>query len=77
MWIYPARLIIFILVCLQPITPCPPPSLWRRAVISILRLGSQGPYCRSFRFSHAPAPTIDSTAGLLVGCSEGQFAKHW
>ena len=68
MWIYPACLGILIPGGLQPIAPYPPPLLGRRAVITILRLGSQGSDCRSFRFSHAPTLTIGSTAGLLVGC---------
>ena len=67
MWIYPARLDILIPGGLRPIAPYPPPTLGRRAVISILKLGSRGPDCRSFCFSHAPALIIGSTIGLLVG----------
>ena len=74
MWIYPARLGILILGGLQPIAPCPPPLLGRRAVIAILRFGSRGPDCRNFRFSHASVLTVSSIAELLVSCSEGKFA---
>ena len=77
MWIYPTRLGILIPRGLWPIAPCPLPSLGRRAIIFILRLGSRGPDCRSFRFSHASTLTIGSTARLLVGCSGGQFAQYW
>ena len=69
MWIYPALLGILIPGGLRPIAPCPPPLLGRRAVIAILRSGSQGPNCRSFRFSHAPVLIVGSTTELLVGCS--------
>ena len=77
MWIYPARLGILILEGLWPITPCPPPLLGRQAVIAILRCGSRGPDCRNFRFSHAPVLTVGSIVELLVGCSGGQFPRHW
>ena len=77
MWIYPTHLGILIPGGLRPIAPYPPPSLGRRAVIFILKPGSRGPDCRSFRFSHAPALTIGSTVGFLVGYSGGQFAQHW
>ena len=77
MWIYPTRLGILILGGLRPIVPCPLPLLGRRAVIAILRTGSQGPNCRSFRFSHTLVLTIGSTTELLVGCLRGQFARHW
>ena len=77
MWIYPVRLGVLILRGLRPIAPCPPLSLGWQAVISILRSRLQGPDCRSFRFSHAPTLTIDSTIGLLVGCSRDQIAQHW
>ena len=70
------RLGILILGGLRPITACPPPLLGRRAVISILRFGSQGSDCRSFRFSHTPVLTVGSTAKLLVGCLGGQFARY-
>ena len=76
MWIYLARLGILILGGLRPIAPCLPPLLGRLAVIAILRSGSRGPDCRSFRFSHAFVLTVGSTAELLVGCSRGQFARH-
>ena len=69
MWIYPTRLGILIPKGLWLIAPCPPPPLGQQAVITILRSGSQGPDCKSFHFSHAPALTIGSTVGLLVGCS--------
>ena len=62
---------------LLPIAHCPPPLLGQRAVIAILRSGSRGPDCRSFRFSHAPVLTVGSTAELLVGCSGGRFSRHW
>ena len=71
MWIYLACQDILIPGGLQPIAPCPPPFPGRRAVIAIMRSRLRGPDCRSFRFSHAPALTINSTAGLLVGCSGG------
>ena len=74
MWIYPARLSILIPGGLRLIAPCPQPL--RRAVIAILRSGLRGPDYRSFRFSHAPALTIGSIVGLLVGFSRGQFAQH-
>ena len=76
MWSYLARLGILIPRGLRPIAPCPPPFLWRRTLIAIMRPRSRGPDCRSFRFSHAPVLTIGSTIGLLVGCSRGQFAQH-
>ena len=69
MWIYLARIGILILGGLWPITPCPPPLLGRRVVIAIMRPGSRGLDCRSFRFFHAPALTIGNNTGLLVGCS--------
>ena len=47
------------------------------AIIAIMRLGSRGQDCRSFLFSHAPALTIGSTVGILVGFLGGQFAQHW
>ena len=50
MWIYRARLGILILGGLRPIAPCPLPFLGRQVVIAILRYGSRGPDCRSFRF---------------------------
>ena len=77
MWIFPARLGILIPGGLRKIAPCLLPAPTRRAVIAILRLGSRGSDCRSFRFSHASILTIGSTARLLVGCSRGQFAQHW
>ena len=76
MWIYLGRIGILIPGGLLPIAFCPPPSLGRRAVIAILRPVSQGPDCRSFRFSHASTLTIGSTIGLLVGCSGGQFSQR-
>ena len=76
MWIYPTRLGTLILGGLRSIAPCPPPLLGRQAIIAILRSGSRGPDCRSFRFSHAPVLTVGRTAELLVGCSGGQFAQH-
>ena len=76
MWIYPARLGILILKSLRAIDPCPPPLPGRRAIIAILRSRLRGPDCMSFRFSHAPALTIGSTIGLLVGCLGGQFSQH-
>ena len=77
MWIYPACLGILNLGGLRPIAPCPPLLLGRRAVIAIMRLGSQGPDFRSFRFSHALVLTISSTTGLLGSCSGGQFVQQW
>ena len=77
MWFYSDCLGILIPGGLWPISPCPPPLLGRRAVIAILRSGSRGPDCRSFRFSHAPVLTVGSTTELLVGCLGGQFAPHW
>ena len=77
MWIYQALLGILIPGGLRPIAPCPSPLLRRRAVIAILRSGSRGPDCRSFRFSHAPVLIVCSTTELLIGCSGGQFARHW
>ena len=77
MWIYPAHLGILIPGGLRPIAPCPPSLLGRRAVIAIPRYESRGPDCRSFHFSHAPLLTVGSTAELLVGCSGGQFTRHW
>ena len=77
MWIYLTQLGILIPGGLWPIAPYLPPSLGRRAVIAIMRSMSQGPNCRSFRSSHAPILTVGSTLELLVGCSEGQFARHW
>ena len=77
MWIYPARLEILIPGGLCPIAPCPRPLLGGRVAIAIMRSGSRGMDCRSFRFSHAPVLTIGSTAELLVSCSGGQFAWHW
>ena len=77
MWIYLARLGILIPGGLRLIAPCPSPLLGRRAVIAILRSRSRGPDCKSFCFSHAPVLTVGSTAELLVGCSGGQFARHW
>ena len=55
----------------------PPPLLGWRVVIAILRSRSRGPDCRSFFFSHALVLTVGSTAELLVGCSRGQFSRHW
>ena len=49
----------------------------RQSVVAILRFGSQGSNYGSFRFSHAPALTIGSTAGLLVGCLGDQLAHNW
>ena len=77
MWIYPAQLGILIPGGLRPIIPYIPPSLGRRPVIVILRSGSRGPDCRSFRFSHAPVLEVGSTVELPVGCLGGQFAWHW
>ena len=74
---YPARLGILIPGGLRPIHPCPLPLLGQRAVIAIMSSKSQGTDCRSFRFSHAPLLTVCSTSKLLVGCSGGQFARHW
>ena len=62
MWIYSACLGILIPGGLRAIAPCPPPLLGRRAVIAVLRFGSRGLDCRSFRFSHAPVLTVGSTA---------------
>ena len=76
MWTYSACLGILILGGLRSIAPCLPPALERRAVITILRPGSQGLNCRSFRFSHAPVLTISSTIGQLVGYLGGQFSQH-
>ena len=76
MWIYSARLGILIPGGIWSIAPYTPPLFGRRAVISILRSGSQGPDCRSFRFSHALVLTVGNTVELLVDCSEGQFARH-
>ena len=56
------------------IAPYLPPVLGRRSIVTILKLGSRGPDCGSFRFSHAPALTIGSTAGLLVGHWKDQLA---
>ena len=53
------------------------PLLGRRVVITILRFGSRGLDCRSFRFSHALVLTVGSTTKLLGGCSGGQFSRHW
>ena len=50
---------------------------WERSVVAILRPGSRGLDCGSFRFSLASALTIGSIVGLLVGCSEDQLAQHW
>ena len=61
MWIYPARLGILIPRGLWPIAPCPPPLLRRRVVIAIMRFGSRGSDCRSFRFSHAYLLIVGST----------------
>ena len=77
MWFYPVYLGALIPGGLQPITPCPPPLLRWQAVIAILRSGSRGLDCRSFHFSHAPILTVGSTTELLVGCSRGQFTRHW
>ena len=80
MWFYPVYLEILIQGGgggLRPIAPCPPPLLRRRAIIYILRSRFPWPDCRSFRFSHAPILTTSSTVELLVGCSGGQFARHW
>ena len=77
MWIYPARPSILTLRGPRPIAACLPPLSGRRAVTTILRFGLRGSDCRSFHFSRALALTIGSTAGLLVGCSGGQFAWHW
>ena len=76
MCIYPGRLGILIPGGLRLIPPHPLPLLGRQAVIAILRSGSRGPNCRSFRFSHAPLLTVGSTVELLVGCSGGQFTRH-
>ena len=76
MWIFPAWLGILIPGGLRPIAPCLLPAPRRRAVIVILRPGSRGSDCWSFRFSHSPILTIGSTAGLLVGCSRGQFDQQ-
>ena len=76
MWIYQARLGILIPGGLWLIAPCPPPLLGRRAVIAILRSGSQGLDYKSFRFSHVPVLIIGSTVELLVYCLGGQFARH-
>ena len=77
MWFYPVCLGMLIPGGLRKIAPCPSPLLGRRVVIAILRSGSRGLDCRSFRFSHAIVLTVGSTIELLVGCSGGQFARHW
>ena len=77
MWIYLAYLGILVPGGLRPIALCPSPFPEWRAIIAILWSKLQGPDYRSFHFSHAPALTIGSTSGLLVGCSGGQFAQHW
>ena len=59
------------------IAPCLPPALGRRSVVAILRLGSQGLDCGSFRFSHVLVLTIGRATRLLVGCLRGRFAQHW
>ena len=64
MWIYPARLGIWIPGGLRPIAPCLPPLLGRRAVIVILRSRSRGSDCRSIHSSHAPILTGGSTADV-------------
>ena len=61
MWLYPARLGILIPGGLRPIALYPPPLLGQRAVIAIMRSGSRGLDCRSFRFSHALLLTVGST----------------
>ena len=61
---------------LRPIAPCPPPLPGRQSVTAILWSRLQGSDCKSFRFSRAPALTIGSTTGMLVGYSGGQFARH-
>ena len=71
MWIYSAQLGILIPGGLRPIAPCLPPSLGRRVVIVIMRLGSRGPDCMIFRSSHAPILTVCSIVELLVGYSGG------
>ena len=77
MWIYPARLEILISGGLRPIAPYLPPSLRWQAVIAILRSGSRGLDCRSFRSSQSPDMEVGSTVKLLVGCLGAQFARHW
>ena len=77
MWIYPAQPRTLILGGQQPIAPCLPFAPGRRSVVAILRLGSRGPDCGTYHFSHAPTLTIGSNVGLLVGCSEDQLAQHW
>ena len=77
MWIYPARVRILTLGGLQLIAPYPRPLHRRRALITILRFRSRGSGYRSFRFSHVHVLIVGSTAELLVGCSGGQFARHW
>ena len=77
MWIYSALQGILILRGLRLIAPCLPPEPGRRAIIDIMRLGSRGPYRRSFHFSHTLVLKIGSIVGLLVGCSGGQFSQHW
>ena len=76
MWIYPTRRRILIPGGLRPIAPCPRPSLGRRAIISILRSGPRGLYCRGFCFSTDAVLIVGSTTELLVGCSRGQLARH-
>ena len=77
MWFYPVCLGTLIPGGLLQIAPCSSPLLGRLAVIAILRSGSRGLDCRSFHFSHAPVLTVGNTIELLVGCSRGQFARHW
>ena len=77
MWIYPTPLGILIPRGLRSIAPCPPPLIRRRVAIPILRSGTRGSDCRSFRFSQAPVLTVGSTVELLVGCLGGKFSWHW
>ena len=60
----------------RPIAPCLPLAPGLQSIVYILRPVSQGQDCGSFRFYHAPAPTIISIVRLLVGCSEDQLAQH-
>ena len=76
MWIYPDRLGKLIPRGLRPIAPCLLSLLGRRVVIAIMRFWSQGPDCRSFRFSHAHVLTLGSTVKLLVSCLGCRFARH-
>ena len=62
---------------LRPIAPYSPTLPGRRIVITIMRSGPRGPCYRSFCFFRVLVQTIGSTAELSVGCSGGQFSRHW